>query len=105
MSSLEIKRQDAQASKVRVTDNTLTVDLNDGRTIAVPLEWYPRLSHATKKERQSWKLIAGGRGIHWPEIDEDISVINLLVGQPSAESQTSFKKWLGNRSRPPRAKD
>jgi hypothetical protein len=55
--------------------------------------------HATAAERNSWRLIGGGRGIHWPAVDEDISVANLLAGQPSAESQASFKKWLASRTR------
>ena len=71
----------------------------DGRTIVVPLAWYPRLLHATKAERNTWHFIADGRGIHWPAVDEDISVADLLAGQPSAESQSSFKKWLISRAK------
>jgi hypothetical protein len=78
----------------------LSVELADGRTIAAPLRWYPRLVHATAEERRSWRLIGGGRGVHWPEIDEDVSVANLLAGQPSMESQSSFKKWLAKRAKP-----
>jgi hypothetical protein len=89
----------ALATQVRVTDDTLTVELSDGRTIAAPLAWYPRLLHATATERKAWRLIADGSGIHWPEIDEDVSVANLLRGQPSAESQSSFKKWLAERAK------
>lgn len=92
----------AFATEVQVSTDTLTADLADGRTIAVPLAWYPRLSHATAEERQNWRLIAGGRGIHWPALDEDISVANLLNGQPSTESQRSLKKWLAGRAKPPR---
>ncbi len=87
----------AVATRIEVSDDTLLVELADGRTIAAPLAWYPRLTHATAKERNSWRLIGGGHGIHWPAIDEDISVSNLLAGQPSAESQSSFKKWLAAR--------
>jgi hypothetical protein len=83
-----------------VSADTLSVELADGRTIAAPLAWYPRLAHATAEERKSWRLIAQGRGIHWPAIDEDISVANLLNGQPSAESGSSFKKWLAARAKP-----
>ena len=80
------------------------MELADGALITVPLAWYPRLTHATGAERGSWRLIGGGRGIHWPTIDEDISVANLLGGQPSAESQTSFKKWLAGRVKPTRGR-
>lgn len=98
MSSSTVDRQAALACRVDVNDDALSVELADGRTITVPLAWYPRLVHGTTAERNDWRLIAGGRGIHWPELDEDISVSNLLSGQPSAESQGSFKKWLDSRS-------
>jgi hypothetical protein len=99
MSSSEVEHRPALATGVTLTADTLSVELADGRTIAVPLEWYPRLAHATAKERASWQLTAGGRGIHWPDIDEDVSVANLLAGQPSAESQSSFRKWLAERAK------
>jgi len=83
--------------KVGVTDDTLSVDLSDGRTISAPLAWYPRLLHGTKKERNNWRVIGNGYGIHWKDLDEDISVENLLLGQASGESQTSFEKWLSSR--------
>jgi hypothetical protein len=98
MSSSEVEIRDALAASVSLTDDSLSAELADGRTIVVPLAWYPRLLHATPGERNSWRLIGGGRGIHWPEVDEDISVANLLAGQPSAESQNSLKKWLATRS-------
>lgn len=82
---------------VAVTVDALTVDLSDGRSITVPLAWYPRLMHATPSERKNWCLIGKGYGIHWEVIDEDISVEGLLLGKPSGESQTSFKKWLSGR--------
>jgi hypothetical protein len=82
------------AVDVTVTENTLSVDLNDGRTISVPLAWFPRLVYATPEQRNNWRLIGKGEGIHWEDIDEDISVEGLLSGKPSGESQTSFKKWL-----------
>ena len=100
MSSLAVENQAALATQVKVTRDTLSVEIADGRTISAPLAWYPRLSHATADERNSWRLIGGGRGIHWPALDEDIRVSNLLSGQPSAESQASFKKWLAARSQP-----
>jgi hypothetical protein len=84
------------ATGVEVSADTLSVELADGRSIAAPLAWYPRLLHATREERASWRLIGGGRGIHWPALDEDISVANLLAGQPSMESQRSFKNRLAN---------
>jgi hypothetical protein len=82
---------------VTVTEDTLTVDLSDGRTISVPLAWYPRLSHGSKKERNNWRRIGKGYGIHWEDLDEDISVENLILGQTSGESQSSFEKWLAFR--------
>ncbi len=81
-----------------IADNTLSVELSDGRTVLVPLAWFPRLLHATKEERKKWRLIGKGQGIHWEDIDEDVSVENLLAGRPSGESQLSFKKWLASRS-------
>ena len=83
---------------VAVSEDTLCVDLSDGRSISVPLAWYPRLSHASSAERKRWRLIGRGVGIHWEELDEDISVEGLLAGKPSGESQASFSKWLAKRS-------
>lgn len=77
-----------------VTDDALMADLSDGRTISVPLAWYPRLAHATPAERLNWRLIGVGQGIHWPDLDEDISIEGLLAGRPSGESQESLKRWL-----------
>jgi hypothetical protein len=91
--------QPAQATDVSIDDVEIAVDLIDGRTIIVPLVWYPRLVHGTGKERKNWRLIGHGEGIHWPDLDEDISVQNLLAGQPSGESQRSFQRWLESRSR------
>jgi hypothetical protein len=76
----------------------LSVDLSDGRSISVPLAWFPRLLYATQKERNNWRLIGSGHGIHWEDIDEDISVEGLIAGKPSGESQTSFEKWLKKRT-------
>jgi hypothetical protein len=84
---------------VRVSDDALTVDLSDGRTLSVPLAWYPRLLHATAEERNHWRPIGRGEGIHWPELDEDVSVEGLLLGRPSGESQHSFQRWLESRAR------
>jgi hypothetical protein len=88
----------SKAQRVTVTEDSLTVDLADGRTISVPLAWYPRLLHGSSEERNNWRLIGGGEGIHWPDLDEDISVENLLAGKPSGESQRSFKRWLEERT-------
>jgi len=85
------------ASSVAITDDTLCVDLLDGRTISVPLVWYPRLLQGTTEERNNWQFIGKGYGIHWEDLDEDISVEGLLLGKPSGESQASFKRWLESR--------
>ena len=69
------------ADSVTVTDDALTAELSDGRTISVPLDWFPRLVHGTPLERSNWRLIGGGQGIHWPDLDEDISIEGLLAGQ------------------------
>ena len=98
MTTLAIELEIPSAENVTVTNDTLSVDLSDGRTISVPIAWYPRLSHAELRERENWKLIGGGHGIHWEDIDEDISVEGLLAGKPSGESQQSFKKWLEARA-------
>jgi len=99
MSSSTVEHTATLATSIEVSDDTLTVQLSDGRTISVPLAWYPRLLHATNDERSDTKLIANGRGIHWPALDEDISVDNLLNGQPSMESQQSLKRWLETRKK------
>lgn len=85
------------ATNVVVTDDTLTFEIADGRTISAPIVWYPRLSYGTPAERADWQLIGRGIGVHWPQLDEDISVENLLRGQPSGESQKSLQRWLDQR--------
>lgn len=82
------------AIDIQISDDTLTVDLSDGRTIMVPLLWYPRLMEGSETERSNWRFIGHGEGIHWPDLDEDISVAGLIAGKPSGESQESLKKWL-----------
>jgi hypothetical protein len=99
MTTLAIKFRMASAKGVNVTEDSLVVDLSDGRTVSVPLAWFPRLLHGTPAERDKWRLIGDGEGIHWPDLDEDISVENLLLGKPSGESQKSFKKWLEKRGK------
>ena len=88
-----------QAQNVVVTDDALTVDLSDGRTISVPLAWYPRLLHSTPNERNNWRFIGANDGIHWPDIDEDISIKNIILGKPSGESQKFFQRWLEERKK------
>lgn len=82
------------AQSVEVTDKILIVQLADGRAISLPLDWYPRLAGATKQERDNWRLIGGGEGIHWPDLDEDLSVASLLAGRKSGESPQSLARWL-----------
>jgi hypothetical protein len=99
MSSLMVELLEIPtAQQVVITDDALTVDLSDGRTISVPLAWYPRLLHGTQNERNNWRFIGGNEGMHWPELDEDISVKNIILGKPSGESQKSFQRWLEERS-------
>jgi hypothetical protein len=84
--------------QVTITEEALSVDLSDGCTISVPFAWYPRLLQGSPEERNSYRLIGGGSGIYWHELDEDISLKNLILGQPSGESQKSFQRWLKSRS-------
>ena len=97
MNSLIIELQKTKIVDVKVTTDSLIVDLADGRTISVPTEWYSRLAHGRPDEQENWRLINRGAGIHWPDLDEDISLENLLLGQPSGESQESLKRWLSDR--------
>lgn len=97
MSSSPTETPVVRAETVTITGDALTVELSDGRSISAPLAWYPRLLHGAPEERSNWRLIGGGVGIHWPALDEDISVQNLLVGKASGESQRSLKRWLEQR--------
>jgi hypothetical protein len=97
MSTSPAELRAALAQQVTVTEDTLVVDLIDGRTVSVPLSWYPRLAHGTPIERANCRLIGRGEGIHWPDLDEDISVAGLLAGWPSGESQSSLRRWLESR--------
>lgn len=98
MSISVINHQIPSAQDVKVTDDSLSVDLEDGRTLSVPLAWFPRLVHASQEERNNWRLIGNGEGIHWEDLDEDISIGGLLAGHASGESHASFKKWLKKRN-------
>jgi len=97
MSTLVTELQEATAQDVSASDDALVVDLADGRTITVPLAWFPRLAHGTPTERANWRLIGKGEGIHWPDLDEDISVESLLAGRRSGETQESLRRWLQGR--------
>ena len=84
-------------TNVTVTDDTLAVDLEDGRTISIPIGWYPRLAYGTPAERANFQISGAGYGIHWPDLDEDIGVEGILLGKKSMESQVSFERWLHRR--------
>jgi hypothetical protein len=96
MSTLVTER-DVFAESVQFSDDSMTVSLDDGRSISVPLAWYPRLLHGSAQERMHFELIGDGEGIHWPALDEDISVDGLIAGKRSAESDASLARWLDNR--------
>ena len=98
MNSLVIEVQEAIAQSIAVSETSLTVDLVDGRTIIVPLVWYPRLWYGTPEERNHFEIIGDGTLIHWPDLDEDLSVSGLLAGRRSGESQRSLKRWLEERT-------
>ncbi|MEX2328040.1 MAG: DUF2442 domain-containing protein [Pseudomonadales bacterium] len=85
------------ATSVRVTADKLIVELSDGRELSVPVSWYPRLENGNEAERNNFELMPSGHGIHWPDLDEDISVSGLLAGKPSNESSESLAKWLSSR--------
>lgn len=97
MSSLLIEREPL-AKSVKVTDEWIIVDLEDGRALSVPLKWFPRLCHATPEERTHWELWGDGYAIEWPDVDEHISVESLVAGRRSGESEKSLNRWLATRS-------
>jgi len=92
-----VEMKEAQAQGVSVSDEALTVDLADGRTVTVPLAWFPRLVHGSAAERANWRLIGRGQGVHWPDLDEDVSTESLLAGRQSGETQESLRRWLDAR--------
>jgi hypothetical protein len=98
MSTLVIEADSILASSISVTDDSLIAELTDGRSLSVPLAWYPRLQHGTPDERNNWRLIGNGEGIHWPDLDEDISISGLVAGRPSGESSISLERWLKSRA-------
>lgn len=87
----------ARVTNVNVTDDMLSVDLEDGRSIAIPIGWYPRLAYGTPAERANFEISGAGYGIHWPDLDEDIGVEGILSGKKSNESKASFERWLQQR--------
>ena len=97
MSTLVTEFREPAAQGVSVSEDALVVDLADGRTITVPLSWFPRLAHGTPAERANWRLIGRGEGIHWPDLDEDISVQSLQAGRRSGETQAALRPWLKKR--------
>lgn len=99
MNSLAISLHIPCIIDTKINDHTLTVELDDGRTISVPTAWYPRLMNGTQVERDQWRIIGKGAGIHWESLDEDISVEGIIAGRPSGESQASLKKWLDARQK------
>jgi len=99
MNSSAIKQIEIRATSVRVSDDALIVDLSDGRTVSAPLAWYPRLLRGTAAERGNHQFIGEGLGIHWPQLDEDISVEGILAGRRSYESTESLERWLASRLR------
>lgn len=94
MATSMIELEVPEAVNITVTDDALTIELVDCRTLSVPLEWYPRLVHATQEERDNWELYVEVGHIHWEDLDEDISVEGLLAGRRSGESEDSFARWL-----------
>ncbi len=99
MSSSAVKLQEARAQSVSVSKEALTIVLVDGRTITVPLIWFPRLWHGTAQERKHFEIFGDGSYIHWPDLDEDLTVAGLLAGHQSGESPESLQKWLASRKR------
>jgi hypothetical protein len=99
MSSLAVEIKEAQARSVKVSDDVLIVGLVDGRTVTVPLLWFPRLWHGTLRERNHFEIFGEGAYIHWPDLDEDLTVEGLLAGRRSGESPQSLKKWIQSRKK------
>ena len=97
MTSLAAEQKEPRARSVVVTEESLTVDLMDGRTIIVLLVWYPRLWHGTPDERNRFDFFGDGAYIHWPDLDEDLTIVGLLAGHPSGENPESLKRWLEGR--------
>ena len=99
MNTLGVEVQPARAQAVYVNEDSLVVELTDGRVISVPLAWYPRLWYGTPQERAHFEIIGEGEYLHWPDLDEDLSVSGILAGRRSLESAESLKKWLASRGK------
>jgi hypothetical protein len=99
MNTLVNELQLVKAIEVSITEDNLVVELEDGRILSIPLTWYPRLWHGKMAERQNWRMIGDGMGIHWPDLDEDISIEGLILGRRSGESQRSLNRWLEQRGK------
>jgi hypothetical protein len=98
MSTFQIELKELRAQDVTFSEDDFTIVLADGRTMTIPLAWFPRLFHASPAERGNWRWVGGGIGIHWPDLDEDISVEDLILGRPSGESPESLRRWLEGRT-------
>ena len=97
ISALEIR--EARAQSIEVQDDSIVVQLVDGRTIIVPLAWYPRLRYGSPDERQHFQILGDGAYVHWPDLDEDLSIDGMVAGHRSGESAMSLKRWLSSRGR------
>ena len=97
MTTLVIDDSSLRAVRAQVTKEALVVDLADGRSVSVPLGWYPRLMEASEEEKRQLRLIGNGEGIHWDLLDEDLSVEGIVAGRRSMESAESFRRWLQDR--------
>lgn len=97
MSTLTLEH-DPLAVALSFTDQIMMIELADGRSLSVPISWYPRLSHATQAERANWQLLGKGYAIEWPDLDEHVSLTGLLAGNRSGESEVSFRRWLATRN-------
>ena len=100
MTSSPIELQVARVMQVSMSEDAISADLVDERTLSAPLAWFPGLAHGRPEERQNWRRIGDGQGIHWLDLDEDISLENLLLGRSSGESQASLQRWLTARGGP-----
>ncbi len=96
MTTLTLEAEPLAAS-ISVGHTRLVVDLIDGRSLVIPLEWYPRLMHGSLEERDNWQLLGEGYAIEWPDLDEHIGIEGLIAGRPSSESKRSLEKWLSER--------